>query len=104
MASTRQLVSALVRQRLSNRVFSTCQRTLFTSTVQLNEKNYAETVTNKFIGQVKKQGKNTTEPTRFVQIDSLPVTATTEDIRKLAREAFPEGDKSIVESKKNTPQ
>lgn len=103
MASTRQLVSALVRQRISIQALNTCQRSIHTSLVRLNtnetQKNFAETLTNKFIGQVKKQGKNTSEPTRFVQIDSLPTTATTEDVRKLAREAFPQGDKSIVESK-----
>lgn len=102
MASTRQLVSVLVRQRLSAQVFNTCQRSLHTSVVRLNnaeKTNFAENLTNKFIGQVKKQGKKSVEPTRFVQIDSLPVTATTEDIRKLAREAFPQGDKRIVEGK-----
>ncbi|KAI9262636.1 hypothetical protein EDC94DRAFT_518937 [Helicostylum pulchrum] len=103
MNSTRQLVSVIARQRLSTQVLNTCQRSLHTSIVRLNEtpqKNFTEALTDKFIGQVKKQGKNgkLSDPTRFVQIDSLPATATTEDIRKLAREAFPEGDKSIVEA------
>ncbi|KAG2209191.1 hypothetical protein INT47_005483 [Mucor saturninus] len=103
MASTRQLASVLVRQRLSAQVFNTCQRSLHTSVVRFNNNNtektnFAENLTNKFIGQVKKQGKKSAEPTRFVQIDSLPVTATTEDVRKLAREAFPQGDKRIVEA------
>lgn len=39
------------------------------------------------------------EPTRFIFVEALPATATPEDIRKLAREAFPNGDKSISESK-----
>lgn len=105
MNSTRQLVSVIVRQRLSTQVFNTCQRSLHTSIVRLNDtqqKNFTEALTDKFIGQVKKQGKNggrLSEPTRFVQIDALPTTATTEDIRKIAREAFPQGDQSIVESK-----
>ncbi|KAG0182964.1 hypothetical protein DFQ28_003443 [Apophysomyces sp. BC1034] len=33
----------------------------------------------------------------LVQIEGLPMTVTMEDIRKLAREAFPQGDKSIRE-------
>ncbi|KAG2216924.1 hypothetical protein INT45_004120, partial [Circinella minor] len=37
------------------------------------------------------------EPTPFIQIDQLPITTTTEDIRKLAREALPNGDQSINE-------
>ena len=39
------------------------------------------------------------EPTRFIQIDHLPITTTMEDIRKLAREALPNGDQSINEGK-----
>jgi hypothetical protein len=100
--ATRQLVRAIARQRVP--VFNTCQRSLHTSFVRFEtpKTNVAETLTNKFVGQVKRQGKNprAPEPTRFVQIDILPNTATTEDILKLAREAFPNGDKSVVESKK----
>jgi hypothetical protein len=57
-----------------------------------------EALANKFTGQVKKTRNSVVEPTRFVKIDTLPITATTEDIRKLAREAFSDGDKSIIES------
>ena len=47
----------------------------------------------------KNRNFNKKEPTRFIQIDSLPMTATSEDIRKLAREALPDGDKAIQECK-----
>lgn len=47
----------------------------------------------------KNRNFNKREPTRFIQIDSLPMTATSEDIRKLAREALPDGDKAIQECK-----
>lgn len=100
--ATRQLVRAIARQRVA--VFNTCQRSLHTSIVRFEtpKTNFAEAITDKFIGQVKRQGKNPKrpEPTRFVQIDTLPITATTEDVLKLAREAFPNGDKSVVESKR----
>lgn len=100
--ATRQLVRAIARQRVA--VFNTCQRSLHTSFVRFEtpKTNFAEAITDKFIGQVKRQGKNPKgpEPTRFVQIDTLPITATTEDVLKLAREAFPSGDKSVVESKR----
>jgi nitrogenase subunit NifH len=111
MASTRQLVSIITRQRISSQVIKTCQRSIHSSVIRLNtnnnehvKKNFAESLTDKFIGQVKRQGKNPrmAEPTRFVQIDALPTTATTEDVRKLAREAFSKGDKSIIESKETT--
>lgn len=112
MATTRQFVSSLVRRQTTKSIFSTtCQRSLHTTLTRFNlatneKKNFAETLTDKFIGQVKRQqqgnyNKNkmsTAEATRFVQIDALPHTATTEDVYKLAREAFTGGDKSIIES------
>jgi hypothetical protein len=109
--STRHLVSALARRQTTRAIFNTtCQRSLHTTLTRFNvetetapqKKNFAESLTDKFIGQVKRQqqgNKKMAEPTRFVQIDSLPATATTEDVCKLAREAFTQGDKSIIESK-----
>ncbi|KAI8087843.1 uncharacterized protein B0P05DRAFT_569325 [Gilbertella persicaria] len=75
-------------------------RSLHTSVV--HHENFAESLTDKFIDQAKKQrrqNKTYSEPTRFVQVDHMPPTATFEDINKLAREAFPKGDKTIDESK-----
>lgn len=103
--ATRQLISAIARQRVvAQHVLKPCQKALFTTScvrLQTEKKNLADSLSNKFVGQVRRQGKNAKapEPTRFVQIDALPNTATTEDIRKLAREAFAQGDKSIVDSK-----
>ncbi|KAF7732300.1 hypothetical protein EC973_005196 [Apophysomyces ossiformis] len=49
--------------------------------------------------QVRKDRKNRERApaSPLVQIEGLPMTATMEDIRKLARESFPQGDKSIRE-------
>ncbi|CAO3616924.1 unnamed protein product [Mucor hiemalis] len=102
--ATRQLISAIARQRVvAQHVLKPCQKALFTTScvrLQAEKKNLADSLSNKFVGQVRRQGKNAKapEPTRFVQIDALPNTATTEDIRKLAREAFAQGDKSIVDT------
>jgi hypothetical protein len=97
MLRTRALATVALRQRFAVPV---CQRMLHTS-VRLNTaegNNLGEALANKFTGQVKKTRNSVVEPTRFVKIDTLPITATTEDIRKLAREAFSDGDKSIIES------
>ncbi|KAI7904140.1 uncharacterized protein BX663DRAFT_504091 [Cokeromyces recurvatus] len=71
---------------------------------QRNNTNFAETLARKFLGQVRMQrqiggGANSDhkEPSRFVRIRYLPRTVTTEDIYKLAREAFPKGDKNILD-------
>jgi hypothetical protein len=110
-STTRQIANTLLRQQQKSIVLKVCQRSLHSSAVRLQtvtthneptKKNFAESLTDKFIGQVWKQRqqyKDHREPTRFVQIDALPHTATTEDVYKLAREAFPKGDKNIVESK-----
>lgn len=114
MASTvRQLVAHVARQRaMPTLAINTCQRSSFHSTQQIlrdgpdeynhtKKKNFAENMSKQFIGHVKKQRTQTkafAEPSRFVVIDSLPPTATTEDVYKLAREAFPDGDKQIMES------
>ncbi|KAI8150241.1 hypothetical protein BJV82DRAFT_586411 [Fennellomyces sp. T-0311] len=67
-------------------------------TCNAEKSSAAATMTSKFIAQVRKERNIVSkEPTRFVQIDALPATTTTEDIKKLAREALPEGDKSINE-------
>jgi hypothetical protein len=113
MASTaRQLVAHIARQRaMSTLAINTCQRSSFHTTQQIlrdgsdeynhKKKNFAENMSKQFIGHVKKQRTQTkafAEPSRFVVIDSLPPTATTEDVHKLAREAFPDGDKQIMET------
>lgn len=88
------IVPAITRQQLT--------RSLYTSATQPNGeslKNFAEALAEKFINQVKKQKQKKKDHTRLIQIELLPFTATAEDIRKLAREAFPKGDKSIVDSK-----
>ncbi|CAO3695466.1 hypothetical protein G6F70_009156 [Rhizopus microsporus] len=98
MASLRLIVPILSRQRPA---FSICARSFTTSAIRFetNEhRHFAETFTNKLIKQAKRQYQpQKVEPTRLVSIESLPRTATSEDIRKLAREAFPKGDKSIVD-------
>lgn len=116
MASTstaRQLVArvAVAHQRtcLPSLATKTCQRALIHTTQQMlnststEKKNFAENISKQFIGHVKKQRSHQTkafaEPSRFVVIDALPPTATTEDVYKLAREAFADGDKQIIESK-----
>jgi hypothetical protein len=112
-STTRQIANTLLRQQQKSIVSNVCQRSLHSSAMRLQtttntsrneptKKNFAESLTDKLIGQVWKQRqqyKDHREPTRFVQIDALPHTATTEDVYKLAREAFPKGDKNIVESK-----
>lgn len=105
-----QLVAHVARQRvLSTLATKTCQRSFHSSYQTLKnqpqdteDKNFVEKFSKQFIGHVKKQRSQTkafAEPSRFVVINSLPPTATTEDIRKLARESFPDGDKQISESK-----
>ncbi|KAI8330693.1 hypothetical protein BC941DRAFT_439934 [Chlamydoabsidia padenii] len=71
-----------------------------TSSSGSSASQFADSVTKKFIDQAKKgyPSRSSGTPSRFVVIDNLPSTATTEDIRKLAREAFPKGDKSINET------
>ncbi|CAO3654963.1 unnamed protein product [Mucor fragilis] len=115
MASTstaRQLVArvAVAHQRtcLPSLATKTCQRALIHTTQQMlnststEKKNFAENISKQFIGHVKKQRSHQTkafaEPSRFVVIDALPPTATTEDVYKLAREAFADGDKQIIET------
>lgn len=86
------IVPTITRQQLT--------RSLYTSATQSNGeslKNFAEALAEKFINQVKKQRQKKKDLTRLIQIELLPFTATAEDIRKLAREAFPKGDKSIVD-------
>lgn len=75
-----------LQQRTLLPTIRTCQRSIHTSLT-----HFSETATNN-------KKPHTREPTRFVQIESLPNTATSEDIRKLAREAFPKGDQNIIES------
>ncbi|KAI8644264.1 hypothetical protein BD408DRAFT_340732 [Parasitella parasitica] len=68
---------------------------------QGERKSFAENLSNQFINLVKKQRNQTkafSDPSRFVMINGLPLTATIEDIHKLAREAFTNGDKQIVET------
>ncbi|KAK4515273.1 uncharacterized protein ATC70_002883 [Mucor velutinosus] len=109
--AARQLVARAVAARqstyLSSIVTKTCQRASFHTTQHIlntttEKKNFAENISKQFIGYVKKQRSNQTkafaEPSRFVAIDSLPPTATTEDVYKLAREAFADGDKQIIET------
>lgn len=52
------------------------------------------------LGQIKNERRfeSMRKPTRLVQIQSLPASATHEDIRKLGREAFANGDKTIDDS------
>lgn len=53
------------------------------------------------IGQAKngQVGRRINNPSKFLVVDNLPLTATTEDVKKLAREAFTQGDKCMNESK-----
>ncbi|KAI9259561.1 hypothetical protein BDA99DRAFT_538522 [Phascolomyces articulosus] len=109
--ANRLVASSILRQRstLPRIVLAQCQhqqqRHFQVSTTKWNveqqeqkEQSTATTMTNKFIAQARKERNIIDkEPTRFIQIDHLPVTTTVEDIRKLAREALPEGDKSISE-------
>jgi hypothetical protein len=81
-----QLIKNLVFQQQSL-IPKTFQRSLHTSFTRFSE-----------ITENRQKPQHRKEPTRFVQIESLPSTATTEDIRKLAREAFNKGDQNIVES------
>ncbi|KAI9483761.1 MAG: hypothetical protein EXX96DRAFT_559600 [Benjaminiella poitrasii] len=121
MATTRQLLTRTVQQRgpVSTKLFrplALSQRSLFhTSFVNSNKEqqpqqqqqqqnsHFAEVLANKFIGQVRKQRQighgaeqHSTEPSQYVRIKYLPRTVTLEDVHKLAREAFPNGDKQIL--------
>ncbi|KAI8352499.1 hypothetical protein BD560DRAFT_224743 [Blakeslea trispora] len=98
------IVRSLLRSRLSTQriAIQPCQRAFHFSTQQQQqgEVNYTEALTDTFIQQAKKQRRqngNKVQPTRFVKIDHMPLSSTSEDINKLAREAFPKGDKSINE-------
>ncbi|KAI8988054.1 hypothetical protein BDF20DRAFT_853599 [Mycotypha africana] len=78
------------------------QRSLYTteavSKVQNGETtNHAALLANKFITHAKFQRQQAYIATPFVSIQHIPPTATLEDIYKLAREAFPEGDKAVKE-------
>ncbi|CDH48640.1 hypothetical protein RO3G_08365 [Lichtheimia corymbifera JMRC:FSU:9682] len=111
--SARSIFSSLARQqpaiaafaqqsirREQCRLFRTSAMALTTAQQQQQQSvaTDAEKVTRKFVDHVRKNRNfNKREPTRFIQIDSLPMTATSEDIRKLAREALPDGDKAIQE-------
>ncbi|CEP17330.1 hypothetical protein [Parasitella parasitica] len=114
MASTaRQVVAHVTRQRaMPTLAIKACQRSIHSTYKTLGDvpspqqqkgekKSFAENFSNQFIDLVKKQRTLTkafAEPSRFVMIDGLPLTATVEDIHKLAREAFTNGDKHIVET------
>ncbi|EIE83660.1 hypothetical protein G6F46_001807 [Rhizopus delemar] len=93
-SAARFLVPIVARQRIALNV---CSRSFHTSLIRNVEarKDVTKTFNDKFGGR--RQQQQRLEPTRLIQIDTLPMTATTEDIRKLAREAFPKGDKSIVD-------
>ncbi|CEI94135.1 hypothetical protein RMCBS344292_08356 [Rhizopus microsporus] len=89
-------------EAFTNKLIKQAKRQSFTTSAIRFEANghrhFAEAFTNKLIKQAKRQYQpQKAEPTRLVSIESLPRTATSEDIRKLAREAFPKGDKSIVD-------
>ncbi|KAI8993446.1 hypothetical protein BDB01DRAFT_894112 [Pilobolus umbonatus] len=111
--SSRHLLT-VTRPLVAFNAVRTIQRSIYTSSICCNnistpettqnnnvgqKKEFAEAIAGKFINQVKKQYHNTStaEPTRYVQIDNLPSTVTKEDIMKMAREAFPNGDKNIIE-------
>ncbi|KAI9320552.1 hypothetical protein BX666DRAFT_1206366 [Dichotomocladium elegans] len=88
------VVRASVSRNEQCRLFQTSAMAQSNST----QREKGERLTSKFIDQVKKeQNLNAKEPTSVIQVDALPVTTTVEDIRKLAREALPDGDKAIRE-------
>ncbi|KAI9496308.1 hypothetical protein BDB00DRAFT_809913 [Zychaea mexicana] len=109
--ANRLVASSILRQRstLPGFISAQCQQqqrclqvsaTKWNVEAQPNERQQssAATMTNKFIAQARKERNiMDKEPTPFVQLENLPSTTTMEDIRKLAREALPEGDKSINE-------
>ncbi|KAI8089257.1 uncharacterized protein BX664DRAFT_332538 [Halteromyces radiatus] len=91
---TRSIGQPVIRTPISSCLYTT------TSTEASSASKFADSVTKKFIGQAKKGqiGRRFNTPSKFVIIEDLPSTATTEDVRKLAREAFSQGDKSIRET------
>ncbi|CAO3631639.1 unnamed protein product [Cunninghamella blakesleeana] len=82
----------------SNHLYST------NTTVEPSPAKLTEAVTKKFIAQAKKDGPDNFRkyarfgsPSKLVTIEGLPITTTDEDVRKVAREAFENGDKHIRE-------
>ncbi|KAI7850886.1 hypothetical protein BDC45DRAFT_517376 [Circinella umbellata] len=107
--ANRLITCSILRQKstLPRIVFGQCQQqqqryfqmsATHYNVEQPKNESPAATLTNKFIAHARKERNIIDkEPTRFIQIDHLPITTTTEDIRKLAREALPNGDQSIDE-------
>ncbi|CAO3685938.1 unnamed protein product [Rhizopus stolonifer] len=88
-----QFLLPILRQRL------VISRPIHTSIARRSEieNNFAKSFNDNFKDHGKKQQKHLLEPTRLIQIEALPFTSTSEDVRKLAREAFPKGDRSIID-------
>ncbi|KAI7883424.1 hypothetical protein K492DRAFT_143903 [Lichtheimia hyalospora FSU 10163] len=101
LARQQPAIAAFAQQSIRReqcRLFRTSAMALTANQQQQSAANDVDKVTRKFVDRVRKNRNfNKKEPTRFIQIDSLPMTATSEDIRKLAREALPDGDKAIQE-------
>ncbi|ORX43562.1 hypothetical protein DM01DRAFT_1387099 [Hesseltinella vesiculosa] len=72
--------------------------TLFYTTTTETASSVSDTVTDQFIRQISNKRTKKPIPTSdIVVIEGMPTTGTIEDIRKVAREAFDQGDKSIRE-------
>ncbi|KAI9276578.1 hypothetical protein BY458DRAFT_554554 [Sporodiniella umbellata] len=72
----------------------TTSRSFQTSAVVCND--FGKQANRSFVDRFKSQtNEDADKPTRLIKIEALPSTSTLEDIRKLAREAFDNGDRSI---------
>lgn len=90
-----------MNRHLVRKLYPTLYKRSIHTSLNATDTSFAEAITEKFLKQVKKQRQPLEpEPTPFVEIAHLPRSTTREDINKLAREAFPNGHESIVESKK----
>ncbi|CAO3592159.1 unnamed protein product [Absidia cylindrospora] len=96
-----RLLTQPIRQQLARAPTSSCLYTTSANpSTNLSASQFAEMASKKFLGQAKKgyNGRRNNTPSKFVVVDNLPATTTAEDIKKLAREAFNQGDKCINET------
>ncbi|KAI8381027.1 uncharacterized protein BYT42DRAFT_564982 [Radiomyces spectabilis] len=104
-----QRVSHVLRRLAAPQLLPTASRHFHGTAWAFQQKTMAEptrsiadNLTNKFMklneGKLSKNHyRRVAQPSQVIRFDHMPVTATAEDIKKLAREAFPEGDKAIRE-------
>ncbi|SAM08312.1 hypothetical protein [Absidia glauca] len=99
-----QPIRQQVRQQAQRAPTMSCFYTTTTTNAATNTytsgssaSQFADSVSKKFIAKNGQVGRRGNTPSKFLVVDNLPLTATTEDVKKLAREAFTQGDKCMNE-------